>query len=182
MPSPSSPPLRFPDRLVLWVAQGFGSGRLPAGPGTWGSVVGVLWLVGLLSLGSALGWAVGTLAGLALSVVACSRAETLLGRTDPPSVVIDEIAALPLTFLGPWVALGSWPADLAAQPSDVFQRFWPELLTGFLAFRVFDIAKPGPIGRLQSLPRGWGVTADDIAAALAAAVVTGLATLWRQSS
>ncbi len=182
MQPPSPPSSGFLDRLVLWVAQGFGSGRLPAGPGTWGSGVGVLWLVGLLSLGSVGGWMVGTLAGLVLSVAACSRAETLLGRTDPPSVVIDEIAALPLTFLGPWIALGAWPPGLAAHPGEVLQRFWPELLTGFLAFRVFDIAKPGPIERLQSLPRGWGVTADDVAAALAAAVVTGLVTLWRQSS
>jgi phosphatidylglycerophosphatase A len=41
------------------------------------------------------------------------------------------------------------------------------LVAGFLLFRLFDITKPFGIGRLQSLPAGWGVVADDLAAALA---------------
>jgi phosphatidylglycerophosphatase A len=40
---------------------------------------------------------------------------------------------------------------------------------GFLAFRVVDIFKPWPIRRLERLPAGWGVLADDLVAGLIAA-------------
>jgi len=177
-PLPPSP-WRFPDALIILLAQGFGSGRLPWGPGTWGSLIGVGWLIALLTLGSATVWIIANLAAVLGAVAICSRAEIVLGQHDPGSVVLDEIVAVPLTFLGPWIALGIWPIGVAGHPIEVCQRFWPELLVGFLAFRVFDIAKPGPIGRIQYLPAGWGVVADDVLAALAAAGVTGLVTFAR---
>ena len=37
----------FIDRCVLLIALGFGSGRLHPAPGTWGSIVGVGWLLAL---------------------------------------------------------------------------------------------------------------------------------------
>jgi phosphatidylglycerophosphatase A len=53
------------------------------------------------------------------------------------------------------------------------------LLAGFGLFRLFDILKPFGISRLQSLPGGWGVVADDLAAALAAcATLHGVVALW----
>lgn len=113
-------------------------------------------------------------AAIGVSVPLCSRAERILGREDPGSVVLDEIVALPLTFLGPLVVLGAWPTSSSLM--DLAHRFWPEWVVGFIAFRVFDIAKPGPIRRIQSLPSGWGVVADDVLAALAAAIVTALPT------
>jgi phosphatidylglycerophosphatase A len=61
--------------------------------------------------------------------------------------------------------------------TNLTHRFWPEWIVGFLAFRVFDIAKPGLIRRVQNLHSGWGVVADDLLAALAAAVVTAIPTL-----
>ena len=119
------------------------------------------------------------LLAIPLAAALCTRAETLLGRHDPSSVVIDEIIAVPWTILGPWVALGHWPAAWDESPQRLVQGWWPELVAGFVAFRFFDILKPGPIGRIQRLPAGWGVVADDIAAALAAAVVTGIVTALR---
>ena len=62
--------------------------------------------------------------------------------------------AIPLCFLG-------WPALTATLPP------WAVFLTGFALFRLFDITKPFGIGKLQDLPGGWGVVADDVAAALA---------------
>ncbi|HRI16571.1 MAG TPA: phosphatidylglycerophosphatase A [Verrucomicrobiota bacterium] len=174
-----SQPRGIGDRLVVFVAQGFGSGLLPLGPGTWGSGIGVLWLITLLSSGSGWVFVAANVIAVLGAVALCTRAETLLGSHDPPSVVMDEIVAVPLTFLGTLLAIGVWPVGLAGQPFKVVAVFWPELLTGFMAFRVFDIWKPGPIRRVQSLPRGWGVVADDIFAALAAAVVTGLVTVVR---
>lgn len=48
---------------------------------------------------------------------------------------------------------------------------WPGWVTAFLAFRLFDIWKPGPIRRAEGLAGGWGVMADDLLAGLAAAIV-----------
>ena len=31
-------------KLILFVAEGFGSGRIRWAPGTWGSLVGMLWI------------------------------------------------------------------------------------------------------------------------------------------
>jgi phosphatidylglycerophosphatase A len=39
-------------------------------------------------------------------------------------------------------------------------------LLGFLLFRATDVIKPWPANRLESLPGGWGVMADDAMAAL----------------
>jgi phosphatidylglycerophosphatase A len=43
---------------------------------------------------------------------------------------------------------------------------WWWVLTGFVLFRLFDITKPPPIRYLQLLPGGWGIVADDVAAAM----------------
>jgi phosphatidylglycerophosphatase A len=44
-------------------------------------------------------------------------------------------------------------------------------LAAFTLFRVLDIGKPGPIGALQHLPRGWGIVMDDVAAGLIAGLL-----------
>jgi len=41
--------------------------------------------------------------------------------------------------------------------------FWI-LVAGFVVFRVFDVVKPTPVRQLESLPGGWGIVADDVAA------------------
>jgi phosphatidylglycerophosphatase A len=38
------------------------------------------------------------------------------------------------------------------------------LLAGFLFFRLFDIVKPWPARQLESMPAGWGIMLDDVAA------------------
>jgi phosphatidylglycerophosphatase A len=48
-------------------------------------------------------------------------------------------------------------------------------VAGFAGFRLLDIAKPFPIGRLQRLPGGWGILADDLAAGLAVCAALRLA-------
>jgi undecaprenyl-diphosphatase len=37
-------------------------------------------------------------------------------------------------------------------------------------FRIFDIAKPWPIRRLEKLPQGWGILCDDLLAGIYAAI------------
>ncbi|MBN8249328.1 MAG: phosphatidylglycerophosphatase A [Verrucomicrobia bacterium] len=166
------------DRIVVWVAQGFGSGCLRPAPGTWGSVVGVLWLVLLLCAAHPWVWLAGTVAGIAFAVPVCTRAERVLGAHDPASVVLDEIAALPLIWLGVLWTPGGIAFSQPVAPTVIVFAHAPELLTGFVAFRLFDIWKPGPIRRVQRLRAGLGVVADDVLAALAAAlVVSGVAYL-----
>jgi phosphatidylglycerophosphatase A len=46
-------------------------------------------------------------------------------------------------------------------------------LAGFVLFRLFDIWKPGPIDRAQSLHKGWGVTMDDVLAGLLTGAILG---------
>jgi phosphatidylglycerophosphatase A len=79
-------------------------------------------------------------------------------------VILDEFIAMPLCFLG-------WRALPAVLPT------WAVLLAGFALFRLFDIWKPLGIRRLQALPGGWGVVADDLVAALAACATLHI-TLW----
>ena len=161
------------DRLGLWVAQGFGVGRIPFAPGTFGSVVGLCWFLILLATGSFWLYAAGMLLGIALSVWLCGAAEKILKRTDPSSVVLDEIAAMPLCFTAwvanDWFRHGRWP-----DPESFFNnQNWVRTAIIFALFRFFDILKPWPVGRSQKLPGGWGVTVDDVLAA----IYVGLASL-----
>ena len=133
-------------RPALLVATGLGAGYAPWIPGTFGSLVGlvVAWTL-------ALGGAPVTVAGLALltalGVWAAGRAEVELGRHDPGEVVIDEVAGQILTL-----------AFLPLTPRVV--------VLGFVLFRILDILKPFPARRMESLPGGSGIMADDLVAGL----------------
>jgi phosphatidylglycerophosphatase A len=136
---------------------------MPA-PGTWGSLAGLLYFalffqqasVGLTFLVSAV--------GAYLAVGLCGEAEVRLGEKDPGKVILDEFVVMPLCFLG-------WRSLTGALPT------WAVLVAGFALFRLFDIWKPAGIGSLQRLPGGWGVVADDVAAALAACATLHVA-VW----
>jgi phosphatidylglycerophosphatase A len=152
--------------VKLWIAQGFGVGRIPVAPGTFGSVVGVLWFGLLLMTGSLWLFAAGTIAAIALSVWLCGAAEKTLRQTDPGSVVLDEIAAMPVCYWG-WVAILIWKTGAMPVAAHFFStRTWPLTLGVFAAFRFFDVAKPWPVYQSQSLHGGWGVTIDDVLAAV----------------
>ena len=153
--------------VILWFAQGFGAGRIPFAPGTFGSLVGLLWFYVLLRTGNFWIYLAGTLIGLALSVWLCGKAERILNQTDPGSIVLDEITAMPLCFIlavgVPWFKRGDLPTP-----------HWLFTLIISLLFRIMDIAKPWPIRRSQNLPGGWGVTIDDALAAIYTAAVSAL--------
>lgn len=163
--------------LTLWLAQGFGVGRIPFGPGTWGSLVGLLWVAVLLNFRSPAAFIIGVFLSIPLSVWACGEAEKILRESDPGSVVIDEIIALPICFAA-WIGFvyfqnGAWPG-----PEYFFnERNWPMSAAVFVLFRISDIAKPWPVRQSQNLPGGWGVTADDILAAVYVNVILILA-IW----
>jgi len=80
-----------------------------------------------------------------------------VGRKDPSIVVVDEV-------IGQWIALAG------------ARRYgWVTYLAAFALFRLFDIWKPPPVRRLEALPRGLGINADDVMAGVYAAVVLWLA-------
>lgn len=78
---------------------------------------------------------------------AATAAEPLLGGKDPGPVVIDEV-------LGMLITVAFVPVSLIG------------LAVGFLLFRILDIVKPYPAGRMESLSGGWGVMLDDAMAGL----------------
>lgn len=152
-PLDGRPTLRFlcshPAHAVS-LSGGLGLARI--WPGTVGAAGGVL--PALLLAGSPWPWLAATLAAtFAIGVWAAGVTERALGIEDPDCVVFDETWATMLTLL----AIPAGPA------------WW---LAGFVAFRFFDIVKPQPIRAIQDhTPGGFGVMADDLAAAIASIVV-----------
>ncbi len=158
--------LSLRDGWVLFLAQGLGAGEIPFAPGTFGSLIGILFFGLLVSTGSIWLYALGIIAGFFVSVWACGEAEKILKQSDPSSVVIDEIIAIPICFTA-WVVILMLKTGQFPTPDDFFSEstaLWTVAV--FAAFRCFDIAKPPPVYQSQSLPGGWGVTMDDVLAAL----------------
>jgi phosphatidylglycerophosphatase A len=151
--------------MKLWIARGFGAGRIPFAPGTFGSLLGLGWLALLLCGRSWLIFAAGCAAGIALSVWLCGEGEKLLRQKDPASVVLDEIAAMPVCFAAAMAMIycrqKQWPG-----PEYFFSAAHGLETAGiFLLFRLFDIVKPWPVRQSQALTGGWGITVDDVLAA-----------------
>jgi phosphatidylglycerophosphatase A len=163
--------------FIVWLAEGFGIGRVPKAPGTFGTVLGFAWFAAMVAITGMFGWGLITfftllVTSVFLSVWCCGRAEKILGAKDPGSVVLDEIIAVPVCYL-PWLLSVVNSKHPRAHVHDFFDSrviLWSVLI--FVLFRIFDIWKPWPIRRLQNLPGGWGVTVDDIVAAIYVALVT----------
>jgi phosphatidylglycerophosphatase A len=103
------------------------------------------------------------------------------GIEDPQYIVIDEVAGQHLTLLLPLIpiALPHLTTHFDFSGYAIFFALslvnWKYLLLGFILFRVFDIWKPFPLRRLEKLPHGWGVMADDWMAGVYAAILLRLA-------
>ncbi|MFM1855807.1 MAG: hypothetical protein RLZ83_1116 [Pseudomonadota bacterium] len=160
------------------VALGFGSGLSPRAPGT----VGTLWAWATFALldrwlGTAAGgWGWPLVLGLAFGLGwwACTRTAQALRVSDPSAVVWDEVVAF-------WLLL--W----LIQPTG-----WVEQLAAFGLFRLFDAAKPGPVGwadrgfkaapgRAIGAVQGLGILVDDLVAALCALLPILMARAWMGS-
>ena len=165
---PSTAPVQNENGTKYWawtIATFFGAGFGKPGPGTWGSVATVL-------LWAAYAWfahpsphalLVALLIAIAITLLLGVPAATIFaresGRKDPQFVVIDEVA-------GQAIALLFSPFDLR------------HALIALVLFRLFDITKPFPVRQLESLPEGWGIVFDDVAAGLYALGVASLLRIW----
>jgi phosphatidylglycerophosphatase A len=137
------------------LASFFGLGYIPIAPGTAASLVVALAYKFALS---SLPWPILCslfLLLLFLGVSASTSYAQESGRTDPGVIVVDE-------------ACGQLLVLLFVPPA------WAPLLIAFVLFRFFDIVKPYPISKAEKLPAGWGIMADDLAAAAAAKVLLHL--------
>ena len=153
------------DRILLWIAQGTWLGRVPKAPGTAGTLGGFPLTVLLLWPGNFWAYLAGCIVMILIAAPICERAECILGEKDPPTVVLDEIIAVPICFLGIFALMeftGPSQPNLAAILE--IPNWWIWAIAGFALFRLFDIWKPGPINTIQKLPHGWGVILDDILA------------------
>ena len=163
--------------FCVWIAQGFGLGKLPFAPGTFGSVGGLIWFVALLMVPSPYYFGGALFAGFLVSVTVSTVAENVLAEKDPASVVIDEIVAVPLCFVG-WLTVmyfqdGKWGGLRWVTGS----QMWFIAFGVFVMFRFFDVLKPWPVRHVQCLPGGWGITVDDLLAAVYVNLCV-MAVLW----
>jgi len=135
---PSETPRR--PLFALALASGLGTGYAPFAPGTFGSALGlVVWALLPASVPVQLAVILGV---FALGSWASGVVEHDCSRVDPGHIVIDEV-------IGMLVSLFMVPVA------------WPGAVLGFFVFRFFDVVKPYPANRLERLPGGLGVMADD---------------------
>ena len=155
----------WPQGLGGWLAVWFGAGLAPVAPGTAGSIAAVPAGMAILWAGGAWGWLWLGLAALLLlpaGAWAAARHDRQTGGHDASEIVVDEVA-------------GQWIAMMPVAPITVLGTVWWQLLLAFVLFRLFDIAKPWPVGWIdRQTAGGWGVMADDVAAGLYAGVLTWL--------
>lgn len=144
--------------LAVFIATFGYVGYFPIAPGTAGSLAA-------LALYALVRWAgtpavelVTIVAVMAIGIWAATGTERALARKDPGPVVIDEV-------LGMLITLAFLPLSL-----------WG-IAAGFLIFRLFDVIKPFPAGRLEHLPAGLGIMADDAMAGLYAHLVLRIAVM-----
>jgi len=135
------------NRLIMALATGMYVGRIPAAPGTWGSLAALIpWLfIRNLSLPIY----VMILAGLFIvGFFVAGSAEKILNSPDSGCIVIDEILGIFITLTAAPNHPGAW-------------------LLGFFLFRVFDILKPFPVSWFdQHIHGGLGIMLDDVMAGL----------------
>jgi phosphatidylglycerophosphatase A len=146
-------------RIANVISTWFGCGYSPKAPGTVGSAaaIGIAIVIEHFAGWRPLSFAI--LAMIALGAASWAAGETARrsGIKDPQFVVVDEV-------------VGQWLALAGARSFN-----WKSWLAAFLLFRLFDIWKPFPVRQLESLPGGTGIVADDLMAALYAALVLFLA-------
>lgn len=148
--------------FLLSLATFFGVGRLPKGPGTWGTLATIPLAV-LLGWWGPLWHMLVVLLLLPLSIVSAEAYEKQASRHDAKEIVIDEV-------VGYLIAVTWLPFT------------WQSFAAGFVVFRILDILKPFPISVLdQKVKGGLGVVVDDVAAGLITNVILQVVvtqTMW----
>jgi phosphatidylglycerophosphatase A len=148
-------------RLSRMIASLFYVGFIPGMPGTYGSIITSFAFYTIYRLTGRIApeLHIGALCLICLAgVLAAAKIEHSTGVEDPSYIIIDEVA-------GQLITLAFLPVTL------------PNIILGTLAFRIFDIWKPFPIRKLESLGKGVGVMADDLLAGIYGNIVLHLINL-----
>jgi phosphatidylglycerophosphatase A len=142
------------DRIVILLASGAYVGYLPVAPGTFGSLLALPILAALARTPiPAAGVAALIAVAAAAAMPVCGRAGQLYGQADSSRIVLDEVCGM--LVAGAFFPPTAWHLGLA-----------------FLAFRIFDVAKPFPAGYFdRQVKNGVGVVADDLVAGIYAQLV-----------
>lgn len=186
-------------RISFLIATVFGLGYLKPGPGTWGSLAGIViyaatlrWVASASADGTNGGsawwltsivFAVTVLIAIA-GVLAADRVAKFSRVNDPQFVVIDEVSGQLLALLLSGIAIRPFFNAGLSEGRETYYAVahlglapmplnWKYLLLGFILFRAFDIWKPFPVRQAESLRGGLGIMADDWLAGVYAA-----AALW----
>jgi phosphatidylglycerophosphatase A len=134
-------------------ATGFWVGRIPFAPGTWGTLVGVPFVLLFRQFGP-VGYLIAAVALVVAAIWIANLYERLGGEHDSSEVVVDEIAGFVISMA--WLPVHTWQSWVAA----------------FLLFRVLDITKPLAIGRIdRDVKGGPGVVLDDVLSGVVCNVV-----------
>jgi phosphatidylglycerophosphatase A len=153
--------------MKRWIVTMGGVGYLPAS-GTFASLLTCLLLWPVFAGLSPMGQNVVAIAGLVgfsvLNIGMAPWAIKEFGDKDPGKFVLDEAAGICLSVLFLPPRMG-WATGV-------------NLAAAFIAFRIFDITKPPPARQLESLPEGWGILLDDLAAGVYANLVCQLVLRW----
>jgi phosphatidylglycerophosphatase A len=153
--------------MKRWIVTMCGVGYLPAS-GTFASLLTCLLLWPALAWGGMFEQNAVAIMGLvlfsALNIALAPWAIKEFGDKDPGKFVLDEAAGICLSILFLPIRT-SWGTGI-------------NLAAAFLAFRIFDITKPPPATQLESLPTGWGILLDDLAAAVYANLVCQVVLRW----
>ncbi|MBF7695295.1 phosphatidylglycerophosphatase A family protein [Acinetobacter rathckeae] len=147
--------LSWPQRLVVFLGVGLGSGLAPKAPGTFGSAFALLFIPIWYSIGfnlSLLAIIIMSVLGIAI----CGQTAKIMQVHDDGRIVWDEFAGQSTTFL-PLIYF------------NIMSVQW--LVVGFALFRLFDIWKPWPICVAdKKLSGGFGIMFDDLLAGIWAAL------------
>ena len=138
--------------LAVFIASFGYVGFFPIAPGTAGSLAALALYALVRWTGTPAVELVTIVAVFAIGIWAATGTERALARKDPGPVVIDEVLGMLITLA--FLPLSAWG-----------------IVLGFLVFRVFDVIKPYPAGRLEHLPSGLGIMADDAMAGVYAHLV-----------
>ena len=148
--------------MIRLIVTFFYVGHLRPMSGTWGSLAALPVGYAIALLG---GWPLLTLSAIAafgIGVWATARYIDGNDDHDPSEVVIDEVA-------GQWIALIPVVIGASRAGADML-ALWPGWVTAFVAFRFFDILKPGPIGWADRRGDALGVMLDDVIAGIFPAI------------
>ena len=144
--------MTFKEKAIVFVATGAGAGKIPVAPGTFGTLIGILFVLGFKIINPCYE-TIYVVILIIFAIWIADKAEKILKQKDPGCIVIDEIAGYVVTMVG--ISLSMYT-----------------IVTGFVLFRLFDILKPFPVKYFEkNFKGGPGIVLDDLVAGLLSSFV-----------